>query len=410
MVSAAVARQIESECANRISVAHAEPTPPGDSQWHLFNDFSVKPVSAAEALTFNSRWKMPSVLVYQLKTANNNLDTEWAKNIDTSVLHFDFKCDLTLLPHRISQLTFPRPDAQEHPYRTLDPVLERPGPETTVALDTEFVLAKQSEVEMKSDGVREVIRPNFHALGRVSIVRGEGEDEGLAFIDDWIQVREPVIDYLHSYSGIKPDDLDPRNSKHCLVSLKIAYKRLWVLLNLGCKFIGHGLKGDFRVINIQVPKAQIIDTIDLFYQKNYRRKLSLKFLAWYLLKEGIQVDTHDSIEDARIALKLYKKFLEFDDAGITRMMLNEIYRAGDSIGWKPPPGTATNEQQQQQQQQQGAVQRSTTPVSEAPSTPVRKGLVGTGTVTPSWSAGPGTGGFTPGRGSPLGSKDKGLYR
>lgn len=35
---------------------------------------------------------MPSVLVYQLKTANNNLDTEWVKNIDTSVLHIDFKC------------------------------------------------------------------------------------------------------------------------------------------------------------------------------------------------------------------------------------------------------------------------------------------------------------------------------
>ncbi|KAK2599384.1 hypothetical protein N8I77_011142 [Diaporthe amygdali] len=364
-----------------VNVAHAEPTAPGDSQWHLFNDFSVKPVSAAEALTFNARWKMPSVLVYQLKTANNDLDTEWVKNIDTSVLHIDFK-----------------PDAKEHPYRTLDPVEERPGPETTVALDTEFVLAKQSEVEMKSDGVREVIRPNFHALARVSIVRGEGEDEGLAFIDDWIQVKEPVIDYLHSYSGIKPDDLDPRNSNHCLVSLKVAYKRLWVLLNLGCKFIGHGLKGDFRVINIQVPKAQIIDTIDLFYQKNYRRKLSLKFLAWYLLKEGIQVDTHDSIEDARIALKLYKKFQEFDDAGITKMMLNEIYRAGDSVGWKPPGSTTANEQQ-------AAVQRSPTPISEGPpSTPVRKGLAGPGAqgaLTPSWSAGPGAGGFTPGRGSPL---------
>lgn len=35
---------------------------------------------------------MPSVLVYQLKTANNILDTDWVKNIDTSVLHVDFKC------------------------------------------------------------------------------------------------------------------------------------------------------------------------------------------------------------------------------------------------------------------------------------------------------------------------------
>ncbi|ROW03387.1 hypothetical protein VSDG_01414 [Cytospora chrysosperma] len=358
-----------------VNVAHAEPEPPGESQWHLFNDFSVKQVSTAEALTFNTRWKMPSMLVYQLKTANNQLDTDWVKNIDTSVLHMDFK-----------------PDAKNHPYRTLDPITERPGPDYTAALDTEFVLAKQSEVEMKSDGIREVIRPNFHALARVSLVRGSGEDEGLSFIDDWIQVKEPVIDYLHKHSGILPGDLDPRTSSHCLVSLKVAYKRLWVLLNLGCKFIGHGLRGDFRVINIQVPKAQIIDTIDLFYQKNYRRKLSLKFLAWYLLKEGIQVDTHDSIEDARIALKLYKKYLEFEDAGITKKMLGEIYRAGDNVGWKPPSsGTGI--------EQQGAMQRSTTPISQVdgPSTPIRKGvgigLAGQGSLTPSWSAG-GSGGFT----------------
>lgn len=87
----------QSSCADQVLVAHAEPSAPGDSQWHIFNDFSVKPVSAAEALTFNARWKMPSVLVYQLKTANNNLDTEWIKNIDTSVLHIDFKYVHSLL-------------------------------------------------------------------------------------------------------------------------------------------------------------------------------------------------------------------------------------------------------------------------------------------------------------------------
>lgn len=247
-----------------------------------------------------------------------------------------------------------------------------------MALDTEFVLAKQSEVEMRSDGIREVIRPDFHALGRVSVVRGEGEHEGIAFIDDWIHVKEPVTDYLHNYSGILQGDLDPRTSAHCVVSLKIAYKRLWVLLNLGCRFVGHGLKGDFRVINIQVPKAQIIDTIDLFYQKNYRRKLSLKFLAWHFLKQGIQIDTHDSIVDAKIALQLYRKFLEFEDAGITRGMLSEVYRVGDSMGFKPPGSDPLPPQ-----------------AGAAPSTPIRKGGAGVpkSLSTPSLS-------FTPGGGSP----------
>lgn len=76
---------------DHVAAAHAEPEPPGESQWHLFNDFSVTPISTAEALTFNTWWKMPSVLVYQLKSANNKLDTAWKMNIDTSVLHMDFK-------------------------------------------------------------------------------------------------------------------------------------------------------------------------------------------------------------------------------------------------------------------------------------------------------------------------------
>lgn len=91
MVSSPLTVGHTTSAADHIPVAHAEPEPPGESQWHLFNDFSVKPVSTAEALTFNTRWKMPSILVYQLKSASNKVDTEWVKNIDTSVLHIDFK-------------------------------------------------------------------------------------------------------------------------------------------------------------------------------------------------------------------------------------------------------------------------------------------------------------------------------
>ena len=109
------------------------------------------------------------------------------------------------------------------------------------------------------------------------------------------------------------------------------------MLNLGCTFLGHGLKQDFRVINIQVPKAQVIDTAENFFVAARLRKLSLAFLAWYLLKEDIQLETHDSIEDARAALKLYAKYLEFVDAGVLDTMLAEIYRRGRELGFKPPP-------------------------------------------------------------------------
>lgn len=189
---------------------------------------------------------------------------------------------------------------------------------------------------MNSDGERETIRPIVYALARVSVIRGSGEDEGLPFIDDYVASKEPIVDYLTSYSGIVQGDLDPRLSKHNLVPLKVAYKKLWTLLNLGCKFLGHGLKQDFRVTNIHVPKSQVIDTIDFFFVKARLRKLSLAFLAWYLLKEDIQLETHDSIEDARTALKLYRKYQEFSDAGILETILMDIYRTGREMNYKPP--------------------------------------------------------------------------
>ncbi|KAH8684695.1 PAB-dependent poly(A)-specific ribonuclease subunit PAN2 [Tricladium varicosporioides] len=307
----------KSHLVSLVNVAHSSPTAPSESQWHLFNDFLVRPIKAEEALTFNMSWKVPSVITYQVKAFNNKIDDKWKQNLDTSLLYIDHK------------------NPGEKTYRPLIPQ-EAPGEGTVVALDTEFVAVRQPEIEMNSDGERETIRPIVYALARVSVVRGSGEDEGLPFIDDYIASKEPIVDYLTSYSGIVKGDLDPRLSKHNLVPLKIAYKKLWILLNLGCKFLGHGLKQDFRVTNIHVPKAQVIDTIDFFFVKARLRKLSLAFLAWYLLKEDIQLETHDSIEDARTALKLYKKYLEFQDAGILETILQDIYRKGREMNYKPP--------------------------------------------------------------------------
>jgi PAB-dependent poly(A)-specific ribonuclease subunit 2 len=74
-----------------VNVAHSKPEAPGESQWHLFNDFLVCPVRTEEALTFNAGWKMPSVICYQIKEANNKIDSNWKKNLDTSILYEDMR-------------------------------------------------------------------------------------------------------------------------------------------------------------------------------------------------------------------------------------------------------------------------------------------------------------------------------
>lgn len=66
------------------------------------------------------------------------------------------------------------------------------------------------------------------------------------------------------------------------------------------------------------------------------RKLSLRFLAHVVLREDIQQITHDSIEDSRTALKLYKKYLEYTDAGVMETMMDNILSEGIKLGFKPP--------------------------------------------------------------------------
>jgi PAB-dependent poly(A)-specific ribonuclease subunit 2 len=246
-----------------------------------------------------------------------------------------------------------------------------------VALDTEFVDLEKAEIEVKADGTQEMIRPSKSGLARVSVIRGSGVNEGIPFIDDYITIKDPIVDYVTQYSGIKPGDLDPRSSSHNLVPLKVAYKKLWLLLNLGCIFVGHGLASDFRKINIQVPKSQTVDTQYLFFHPSKNRRLSLRYLAWAVFKEYIQeepttvgtgvlittnssetittstattatplLEGHDSIEDARMALRLWKRFQEYEEAGIVQQILEEIFREGFKLGFRPParnspyPGSA----------------------------------------------------------------------
>lgn len=293
-----------------------------EGDWHLFNDFLVHQVSQEDALHFNPQWKLPSVITYQAKSMAHVVDDKWKNAIDTGILY--------------------RSPAQPaivdtYQFRPLSDHETLPTKGVHVAIDAEFVRLLREEIDVGPTGKRTMTRPARSGLARVSVLRADGLDRELPFIDDYISIDEPIDDYLTQYSGLHDGDLSPGRSRYRLVHLKDVYKKLWVLVNLGCSFIGHGLSSDLRIINIHVPEAQLIDTQELFSLGNRtQRKLSLRFLAWAVLQEDIQQDVHDSIEDARTALRLWLKYLEFSDAGILELWKDRIMSAGRATNFRPP--------------------------------------------------------------------------
>ncbi|KAI8997062.1 ubiquitin carboxyl-terminal hydrolase-domain-containing protein [Pilobolus umbonatus] len=303
----------------QIKIPSSELESDAKTPWYLFNDFLVHKIRPEEVFSFKGNWKTPAVLQYTRVGLDRLLDLDILPS----------KVDYTLLFKDITIAQNPNPD----PHHEILEEDEMPKPGTLVAIDAEFVALQQEETEIRSDGTKSLIRPSTLTLARVSVLRGEGPKEGVPFIDDYIATSEPIVDYLTEFSGIEAGDLDFAKSKHTLVPLKVAYKKLRLLVDLGCIFIGHGLNKDFRIINLLVPPEQIIDTVDIYHIRNRQRKISLRFLAWHLLHQEIQSETHDSIEDARTALVLYKKYLEYKENNTFGQILEEVYEAGHKSNW-----------------------------------------------------------------------------
>ena len=303
-------------------------TPQSATDWMLFNDFCVTFSSESEVKQLYGSRKVPCLLFFTQRSSIRDGELNSLRPAQVLTQDAFLKlCNAPPLQGNVHNRLLPRT------FRPLD-ISDAPKPGTIFAIDAEFVALSQAQTDILSDGSEVVTRQARLGLGRVSVVRGEGPSEGECCIDDYVRAVEPVHDYLTRYSGLVAGDLDAGTSRHHLTTLKATYLKLRYLADLGCRFVGHGLKNDFRMINIILPPEQVLDTVHLFRLPG-QRFFSLRFLSAYLLKQDIQAETHDSIEDARAALDLYKVYLRLQESGELKAKIEEMYEWGRIHGYNP---------------------------------------------------------------------------
>jgi RNA exonuclease 4 len=152
-----------------------------------------------------------------------------------------------------------------------------------VALDCEFV-------GVGADGAE-------HALARVSLVNFHGA----VLLDQYVKPGESVTDYRTSVSGVRPGHVHGKQA----IPFKQVQRQVAELIKDRI-LVGHALHNDLQVLLLPHPKHLIRDT------SKYKglcpdRPRSLKNLVAEVLGHRIQIGEHNSVEDARAALALYKK-------------------------------------------------------------------------------------------------------
>lgn len=136
-------------------------------------------------------------------------------------------------------------------------------------------------------------------LARVSIV----DYFDTILIDTLVAPQSPITNYRTKITGILPEHLIGAPSFE-----SVSY--LVGNLLAGKIIVGHALENDFEALKLFYPKKYVRDTAhwELFRYYNNGKSPSLKELSRNLLCKEIQIQNHDSIEDAFTALNIYKKY------------------------------------------------------------------------------------------------------
>lgn len=163
-------------------------------------------------------------------------------------------------------------------------------------LATGFELGKYLAMDCEMVGVGEGGHEDM--LARVSVV----DFHGRQVYDSYVRPRERVVDWRTHVSGVSPRHMAKARTFE-EVQAQIAG------LLAGRILVGHDVKHDLKVLELTHPPKQIRDTAKFsgFRKYGHGPKPALRVLARELLGVEIQSGQHSSIEDARVAMLLFRK-------------------------------------------------------------------------------------------------------
>ncbi|KAJ1528236.1 REX4, RNA exonuclease 4 [Cladochytrium tenue] len=140
-------------------------------------------------------------------------------------------------------------------------------------------------------------------LARASLVNYHGHP----VLDVFVVPTEPVTDYRTHVSGVTPELVDPRRNPAARTFADV--QRDVARLLDGRVLVGHALRNDLKVLLLDHPRVAVRDTARFSEFRRVApsgRNPALRVLAKRFLGLDIQRGEHSSVEDARVAMELYK--------------------------------------------------------------------------------------------------------
>lgn len=140
------------------------------------------------------------------------------------------------------------------------------------------------------------------ALARLTLMGEKGQ----VLLDEFVRPDEPILDYNTRWSGITAKEMAAAK-----MGLEEARKRVMAIVSAETVLVGHSLENDLRCMRI--VHTRVIDTSLLYPHREKDRKNALRTLTSRFLRRNIQQSDkgHSSVEDARAALDLALKKIEY---------------------------------------------------------------------------------------------------